>query len=347
MFSIIYKAKRIIKILISIFLSTKSHRNYDGSSEFYIILDFNKVGMDFNAFRVLCIGVMEAKKMGKQSHLLVVQGKYFNLSNDKADDYEKVKNRFHNIIIRGLLLFENIKNFSVHNSADEVDDLLNVKKPYCFPKYWNTKVYDYDFRFDKMRKLFEEKENFSIINSPQYSKRFIAKWLKDKKLIQPLVVITLRNLLFEKDRNSNKSDWIKFAHFLNNHGYDVVFVNDSEDFETFSDEKVDKFYTCPFASTDISMRLALMEIADVNMLRGNGVQELTFWSNSRAIIFLPIDETKYAFSTHWFKLNGINVGEKFPWQNDCSNIVWDNDNYDNMVEAFTKYKNSKTSKQSS
>lgn len=343
MFSVVYKTKRIIKILISILLSIKSYSTYDDNSKFYIILDFNKVGMDFNAFRVLCIGVMEAKKMGMKSHLIIVKGKYFNSSDDKAKDYEKVNNRFHNIIIRGLLLFDNIKNFSLLNSAQEVEDILNVKNPYCFPKYWNANVYDYDFRFDKMRKLFEEKENFSIIKSPQYSKRFITKWLKNKNLIQPLVVITLRNLLFEKDRNSNKSDWIKFAHFLNNHGYDVVFVNDSEDFETFSDEKVDKFYACPFASTDISMRLALMEIADVNMLRGNGVQELTFWSDSRAIIFLPIDESKYAFSTHWFKLNGINVGEKFPWQNDYSNIIWDIDNYENMVGAFTNFKNSKTS----
>lgn len=147
------------------------------------------------------------------------------------------------------------------------------------------------------------------------------------------VTITLREYRKWEKRNSNVPEWIKFAKELRSKGEDVIFVRDTER----ANEPLEDFATFPQASFYTKIRMALYEQAKCNFFVSNGPAGLGIWGSRPYLYFLTLyrDEEYEANNPDWWPAaNGIGAGEQWPWALPSQRMVWKEDTYWNLCEAW-------------
>ena len=134
----------------------------------------------------------------------------------------------------------------------------------------------------------------------------------------PIVSITIRNRKWDSARNSNLAEWTRFAKFLKNLGYSVVFVPEADVVEmpgTLWD------FEFAEATWNLGLRLALYEISDLNFIVDNGPAAL-----------MHLDKKVRYIQT--FQKTGlpIEVGaENLPYGNRAQMLNWAEDTLENLV----------------
>jgi uncharacterized Rossmann fold enzyme len=166
-------------------------------------------------------------------------------------------------------------------------------------------------------------EAVPVFSAPQWARDKIAAQLKNRTP----VVIVLREAQHWPKRNSNMADWLKFAAELG----DVIFVRDTAK----ADEPLEGFHTHPEASRDINVRLALYEHASVVMGVNNGPMTILEFMN---VPFLQFKKTVPDYppsAREWIeKFIGIPFGGQHPWHNAKQRIVWADDTYAAIKQAY-------------
>ena len=154
---------------------------------------------------------------------------------------------------------------------------------------------------------------------------------------QSPITITLREMDLYPYRNSNLKAWLKFARYLRDRGERVVFVRDTAK----ANDKMDGFEICSEASIDLHSRMALYEIAKINLFVSNGPCTLGWFSDFPWMMFVRIepDGHEYAPNTpsFWRDNFGISVGEQFPWSRPDQRIIWQPDDYENLIKAWEEF----------
>lgn len=149
------------------------------------------------------------------------------------------------------------------------------------------------------------------------------------------VTITLREADYWQYRNSDLTQWLKVAEYLEKQGERVIFIRDTA--KAF--EEITGFEICPSASTDIGVRLALYEAAKCNLFVSNGPFMLGLFGSKPWLMFLEtsqmspfVPETKQ----WWRQYHGIDpdTEDRFPWSKPTQKIVWKRDRYENIIEAW-------------
>lgn len=175
------------------------------------------------------------------------------------------------------------------------------------------------------RRGFEVPKFRTLTHKPWASKRFGAR---------PPITITLREMDLYPYRNSNMDAWLKLAYYLENRGERVVFVRDTAKAHYPMGQS---FESCPEASIDLHYRMALYEIAKLNLFVSNGPATLGWFGNFPWISFIRIeaDGHEYAPNTpsFWRDNIGIEVGSQLPWSRAHQRIVWQPDDYENILRA--------------
>jgi hypothetical protein len=150
------------------------------------------------------------------------------------------------------------------------------------------------------------------------------------------VTITLREATHYQERNSDLRAWLAFASNLENHGHRVVFVRDTE----HADEPLDGFLICPAASRDLLVRQALYESARMNFFVSNGPLALAEFSDYPWTAFMPIEPDGHGYAPatpkFWREHFGVEAGSQFPWSRSDQRIVWETDDYNNLVRAWSQ-----------
>lgn len=172
-------------------------------------------------------------------------------------------------------------------------------------------------------------EEVPSFKAPEKARMEVSSILRNSKP----VVITLREANHWPHRNSNLDEWLKFASYLEKIGEKVIFVRDTAK----ADIPIDGFETCPEASRDIGIRLALYEKSKCSMFAANGPWNMAVFADfpwlmiNEALVSDPFDfNTPEGWKTH----NGISVGEQLPWSRADQRIIWKKDTYDNMRQAW-------------
>lgn len=151
----------------------------------------------------------------------------------------------------------------------------------------------------------------------------------------PIVTITLREAGMYEYRNSNLPEWLKVASHIQGQGYRVVFVRDTK----MASEEVEGFESCPSASFDIDVRLALYEAAAANLFVSNGPWYLALLGSKPWLMFVLLESMAPFFPEtpqFWRQWHGIdpNAGEQFPWQTPLQRIVPERDNADIIIPEW-------------
>lgn len=144
------------------------------------------------------------------------------------------------------------------------------------------------------------------------------------------IVVTLRESSHWPGRNSNVGAWQKFAE-----GRDVVFVRDTDN----AAEPLPGCETFPLASTDLHARAALYASASVVMGVANGPLALATFSDIPFLAFtFPVDGYPVHEPERWEAITGVKWGDQFPWLTPSQRIVYQRDSLDNILNAYTQWK---------
>ena len=150
------------------------------------------------------------------------------------------------------------------------------------------------------------------------------------------VVITLREVAQQPERNSNLPEWVKFAESIKN-DYDVIFLRDT----CRAWEGLGEFKIAPDASQNIHLRAALYQHALVNLFVGNGPFVWCLFSDSPYLIFkqiIPeIANWAHARPDGWREFDHLEVGDQWPWANQWQRMTWLDDNFDNIRYEFDQF----------
>lgn len=154
---------------------------------------------------------------------------------------------------------------------------------------------------------------------------------------KPPVTITLREQTSHMNRrNSNLTEWLKFAGWLEERGEKVIIVRDT----VAADEKIAGFRTCPPASTDLVLRAALYSIAKANLFVSNGPALIAAFGDKPWLMFSAYDpDTKDWAHTQegWKFCAGLEPYTQWPWSRPDQRIIWQPDTFENMKAAWLEH----------
>jgi hypothetical protein len=150
------------------------------------------------------------------------------------------------------------------------------------------------------------------------------------------VVITLRESEHWSKRNSNVPAWIRFARDLQAKGEDIIFVRDTAK----ANEPLEDFECWQAASFQVPARMALYQEAKCNLFVSNGPAGLGLFSDMPYLYFLRVyRDTEYEANNPdwWIRANGIGEGDQWPWATPQQRMIWKQDDYANLSEAWEQY----------
>lgn len=161
--------------------------------------------------------------------------------------------------------------------------------------------------------------------------RTIANYLSGAK--EGPVTITLREAEHWPHRNSNVEEWVRFAHWLEARGEQVVFVRDTAKAVL----PLLGCATCPRASIDLDLRMALYEAAKCNYFVSNGPWNLAMFGSRPWVSFnqFTADDNYYPNTPEWWRIHqGIEAGAQYPWSTPEQRIVWTADTFEEMKGSW-------------
>lgn len=178
----------------------------------------------------------------------------------------------------------------------------------------------------------EAGETIPRIRIPQRYSAIVAAHLKGSRP----VTITLRETDIWEHRNSNIEAWTSFAAWLQERGERVIFLRDTAK----ADEPLDGFETLSSASKDLLLRAAIYERAKCNLFVSNGPAILANFGMRPWLMFVTCDDDEkcHCNTPQWWRdFQGIGPGEQFPWSGHKQRIVWKDDSFENIRDAWEQY----------
>lgn len=167
----------------------------------------------------------------------------------------------------------------------------------------------------------------------------IKPWLAGRSKTGPVVTITLRDT-HTPTRNSDQDAWLSLGYQLQNRGYRVVVIPDTEKImrpipPMKTGQRWEDILTfCPLAAADLDIRMALYEQSALNMAASGGPFMLNvlaglpylFW------LFFPEQYADHAWGrTHFVPTNSFMATHGFPKDSQFHpepnrRVIWEKDN---------------------
>lgn len=158
------------------------------------------------------------------------------------------------------------------------------------------------------------------------------------QLPRDVITITLRETNYQPHRNSNVNAWVRFARTLKRHGENVIFVRDTAK----ADRPISGFDTCGIASKNLDARMWLYDNAKLNCFVSNGPWSLAQFSDKPLLCFVPPEKENSDYKINrpsfWKEKMGISHGGQYPWHGSRQRIVWERDDYANIIRAYDALK---------
>ncbi len=175
-------------------------------------------------------------------------------------------------------------------------------------------------------------KKLGTFQAPVAARSAAQDWLQNHSDGRKPITITLREATAHISRNSNFKEWQKFIDWLDKDKYFAVLIPDTASLFKQATDYFKDVIKFELGALDLQLRLAIYEIAYLNMMLSSGPGTLCFLDNStRAIRFkmlTPGDETSnYASS-------GFQWGMQCPNSSTFQKSVWEEDSFETLVREF-------------
>ncbi len=251
--------------------------------------------------------------------------------------------RVENILLQVPHLIQSVKGLTIFGSKDEALIFRGFCRnvyPAPINKLQNREPHHVDF-FNKIletpSKFFIENKGWGFRASKQ-AKKYVKEWLKDRIDGKLPVVITLRQYQVDPQRNSDENAWCEFADYLIKKNYAPIFIPDTDLASEIPKTKYKNYFVYEAASWSIGLRMAIYEIAYLNMFVNTGPNSLAVLSdNCRYLFFKIIVDDVALTSVNFLEWLGFKIGEQPTFCSEFQKWVWNGyDSFDKLVNEFEK-----------
>lgn len=332
-----------IKSLKKLNINNFKLKNYDKNS-IYAFLDLNNV-ITFDLISWLLW--LKATSKNKRVYLIILP----KTGNEILTDISKEKGfigatsmqyRFFSILLPLLDLVEDFKvNKIFFKERSEAIDYLNLPSKFKYPPSAETiKKIDFMGKYTELTNFYNINKYIPSLKSPDCYSDLIDLFFKNKNISKKKVItITLRQCSYSIERNSIIANWIQIYEWLKIKNYQPVFINDLENLDIFSKNKIEKEYlTFDLASLDCRARLAIYEKSFFNIGVDSGAASLMYYSKySKFLLFkFYFKHLNNCNDEYYLKNFNMKHGDQHNHFTIFQKIVWKTDSVKIIKEEFLK-----------
>jgi hypothetical protein len=242
--------------------------------------------------------------------------------------------RLRNLVQPMVALMPTVVSMAICGTRSHAQSLMTAESRSIYPDGYSVFLP----RQPSMKILHDHARNgiqiWPLLQATEGGRRFIAAFMERKVGGRRSIIITLRSYDYTPNRNSQSEAWLKFADSLDKSLYAPIFVFDTETAMRPLLADFSQHIVCEAASWNMEIRMALYEVAWLNMALMHGPLELCWFNEaSRYLIFLPVGVSAVQ-EPEALAENGHVIGEDHyfakPWQH----IVWEADDADILCQEF-------------
>ena len=316
-----------------------TRKDNDKEELLYAIFDLKIAPITFDINEFLILSEYEANQRGKKGFviLFVPQGKptsYGWKEYDSLYDSDYKVWAFHNIVLASTLLAPKCKGIYILPRRSDISTF--IEKQNVIPDLYDG----VNLRYLDMKDLYRQLDRPHLVEGLRATKqglRYIENWRSANKVFNPVVSITIRQSEFDKARNSNIEEWVKFAHYLQDSGYFPVIVPDTDNaFQTTG--SMSELYVFYEISWNIGLRMALYESAYLNFFSPNGPVELCTWNSKCSFISMnKLPEGSIVTTEESYKKREQPLDENHKFALPHQREVLTLESYEGFVEEFEHF----------
>jgi hypothetical protein len=178
-------------------------------------------------------------------------------------------------------------------------------------------------------------DNGGGLHAPQQALRYVGQWMDRHVGGRRPIVITLRQYQVDPDRNSDLAAWIAFARSLDPMVYAPIFIPDTDHVFDASRAVLEEFLVFEPASWNVELRMAVYELAYMNLMVNTGTGMLCAL-NARCsyIMFKLLVPNVHLASEVTIHNQGFEPGESPRFALPHQKWVWEGDSFDIIRREF-------------
>lgn len=295
----------------------------------YFFYDLDVCPITYDIASYLALAELERRERGLDSiHVIVVPGTRLV---EEAKDYQAAvgpearRARLAEMVIPVLDLLPSCKGYTICPSRGHAAALRLVFARHIFPP---------DYRpgfpvFPSARELRARARRgvpvFPMLRATEAAVRAVRGFLAHRVGDRRVLVVTLREYEYMPARNSNVANWAAFADGLDPRRYAVVFVRDTIRSLEPDLPELGRHIVFEAASWNVGLRMALYELAFLNLAIMHGPMELCWYNGAvRYLVFVGLD-TAPQTTPEALTRNGFEIGRSLPFARETQRWVWEPD----------------------
>ncbi|MGB0370725.1 MAG: hypothetical protein ACPGN3_05190 [Opitutales bacterium] len=306
------------------------------TTQFCLVVDF---AVEFPTFDFCKVAQLAAQAY-EESRLkrfvcLLIPSDSENGFRDESFSLEEAEQRLRTITLPLLELYFPRGAYLRFDSRAEAGEFIRSNKLHLFPEdysFWSKNTLHADkWYWDAIR---ESRRIFDPTVPGKYRSE-VDTWLNQNQIeAARVVLITIRNTQYSRERNCNIPAWRMFAEFLKENAYHPVVIPDGYEPEnTYGIDGV----VCSEASLDLLFRVALHKAVFLSFTVSNGPSGV-FWGMpgvkyAQFNTWVP-NATSATLAYHHY--SGRFLGDQFPLAQVGQADVWATDEFSNLKFVFER-----------
>lgn len=319
----------------------KRHPTVRMENTLYAIYDLTINLPSYDIFTFIILAELRRKELGLQHvHFIVLPANSndsdvfsMNVLYEDNDFNWRIKN----LIVPAFSCLPSCSGYSKLAFKEELTNLIDPKVT-TYPEDFLARESIPAPTIPDFKPYIEKQQSLCVIKAPSIASEAIDQYLESvNPKRKKLVLIILRELDMQHERNNELNSWAKFTKQLDRSEYCVVIVRDA--YKAFSSINVDAFGLCevfPLSACDVTFRLALYEKAYISLGVSSGaLYPLYFIPQAKAIKFQFVSDSNPSNSLRNIEKLGATIDkDAFFRANQYQKLIWKPDTFENIQMAF-------------
>lgn len=190
-------------------------------------------------------------------------------------------------------------------------------------------------RRETMAALTEMQDSWTGLRATPQGLQYARQWIEAHCRGRKPITISFRQYGYDTDRNSNIAAWVAFARTLDSTRYCPVFIPDT-DASLGGQPECAEFHVMHAAAWNLGLRMAVYELAHLNMFTSSGHLDLCVLNPvSRYLFFkIVVPSSPLATEKHLSSL-GFDRGKTPAFASPFQKWVWEDDDQNVIEREFT------------
>lgn len=306
----------------------------------YAFYDLRISPVTFDFFQFLILADLDRRTRGlKKLHIVIIPEsvevrKDFLL--DRFDEVD-VNWRIRQLLVPGCSLMPSCGGLvTVCGSRVEAEKFFLTAGPNVFPEGSSIENPIPRFQLSEITAIHVCGESWASLKATSQALDMVDSWIKSRARGRRVISITLREAGYGNQKNSNISEWSKFANSLDSNKYLPVVIRDTYAANEMIPEELAGITMFNEIALNVELRMAFYEKCYLNLVTNGGPLALcTLNHNVRCLSFKPIVTSWHdATARHLQATVGVAIGDQPHFQNSFQRWVWANDDYEVIQKYF-------------